>query len=85
VQIENGKKEPISFRHEYVVGSIFNAIVEFIKSYGAFVHIGEHVGMLHINHVQVTSMETMIFFLKFEIELLNVFNQKFSFIFTNEF
>jgi predicted RNA-binding protein with RPS1 domain len=65
MEIKKGKKEPISFGHEYVVGSIFNEIVEFIKSYGAFVYIGKHVGMLHINqinHVQVTSMETMIFF-----------------------
>jgi ribosomal protein S1 len=62
MEVEKGKKKPILFGHEYVVGSIFNEIVECMKSYGAFVHIGEHVGMMHINqinHVRITSVETM--------------------------
>jgi predicted RNA-binding protein with RPS1 domain len=45
---------------EYIVGSTFKGIIQCVKSYGAFIDIGEDVELLHIseiNHVFVTSME----------------------------
>jgi ribosomal protein S1 len=47
---------------EYIIGSIFEGIVQCVKSYGAFIDIGEDVGLLHISeisHVHVTSMEVL--------------------------
>jgi small subunit ribosomal protein S1 len=54
----------MSSGREYVVGSIFQGIVKCVKSYGAFIDIGDDVGLLHISeisHVHVTSMETLLF------------------------
>jgi small subunit ribosomal protein S1 len=54
----------MSSGREYVVGSTFQGIVKCVKSYGAFIDIGDDVGLLHIseiNHVHVTSMETLLF------------------------
>jgi len=48
--------------HEYIFGSTFEGIVQCVKSYGAFIDIGEDVRLLHINeisHVHVTSMEAL--------------------------
>jgi small subunit ribosomal protein S1 len=55
-------ENPMFSGHEYIVGSTFERIVQCVKSYGAFINIGEDVGLLHvseINHVRVTSMETL--------------------------
>jgi small subunit ribosomal protein S1 len=52
----------MSSGREYIVGSTFEGIVQCVKSYGAFIDIGEDVGLLHINeisHVRVTSMEAL--------------------------
>jgi len=52
----------MSSGHEYIVGSTFEGIVQFVKSYGALIDIGEDVGLLHISeisHVHVTSMEVL--------------------------
>jgi small subunit ribosomal protein S1 len=48
--------------HEYIVGCTFEGIVQCVKSYGAFIDIGEDVGPLHISeisHVHVTFMEAL--------------------------
>jgi small subunit ribosomal protein S1 len=47
---------------EYVIESTFQGIVKCVKSYGAFIDIGDDVGLLHISeisHVRVTSMEAL--------------------------
>jgi len=47
---------------EYIIGSTFERIVQCVKSYGAFIDIGEDVRLLHIseiNHVRVTFMEAL--------------------------
>jgi predicted RNA-binding protein with RPS1 domain len=52
----------MSSGREYIIGSTFEGIVQCVKSYGAFIDIGEDVGLLHIskiNHVRVTSMEAL--------------------------
>jgi small subunit ribosomal protein S1 len=52
----------MSSGREYVVGSTFQGIVKCVKSYGAFIDIGDDVGLLHISeisHVRVTSMEAL--------------------------
>jgi small subunit ribosomal protein S1 len=52
----------MSSGHEYVIGSTFQGIVKCVKSYGAFIDIGDDVGLLHISeisHVRVTSMEAL--------------------------
>jgi ribosomal protein S1 len=48
--------------HEYIVGSIFEGIVQCVKSYGTFIDIGEDVGLLHISeisHVHVIFVEVL--------------------------
>ncbi len=71
----------MSSGREYVVGSTFQGIVKCVKSYGAFIDIGDDVGLLHIseiNHVHVTSMETLLFlgkksrwaFYKFKVQVI---------------
>ncbi len=52
----------MSSGHEYIVRSTFEGLVQCVKSYGAFIDIGEDVGLLHISeisHVRVTSMEML--------------------------
>ncbi|KAH9544554.1 hypothetical protein CY35_12G000200 [Sphagnum magellanicum] len=52
----------MSSRREYIIGSTFEGIVKCVKSYGAFIDIGDDVGLLHISeisHVRVTSMEAL--------------------------
>ncbi len=52
----------MSSGHEYIVRSTFEGLVQCVKSYGAFIDIGEDVGLLHISeisHVHVTSMEML--------------------------
>jgi small subunit ribosomal protein S1 len=52
----------MSSGREYIIGSTFEAIVKCVKSYGAFIDIGDDVGLLHISeisHVRVTSMEAL--------------------------
>jgi small subunit ribosomal protein S1 len=52
----------MSSGREYIIGSTFERIVQCVKSYGAFIDIGEDVGLLHISeisHVRVTSMEAL--------------------------
>jgi len=52
----------MSSGREYVIGSTFEGIVKCVKSYGAFIDIGDDVGLLHISeisHVRVTSMEAL--------------------------
>ncbi len=36
---------------EYIVGSTFEGIVQCVKSQGAFIDIGEDVGLLHISEI----------------------------------
>jgi ribosomal protein S1 len=50
----------MSSGREYIVGFTFEGIIQCVKSYGAFIDIGEDVGLLHISeisHVRVTPME----------------------------
>jgi ribosomal protein S1 len=52
----------MSSGYEYIVGFIFEGLVQCVKSYGTFIDIGEDVGLLHISeisHVCVTSMEVL--------------------------
>jgi ribosomal protein S1 len=55
----------MSSGHIYIVGFTFEGIVQCVKSYGAFIDIGEDVELLHmseISHVHATSMEAMFAF-----------------------
>jgi small subunit ribosomal protein S1 len=52
----------MSSQREYIIGSTFEGTVKCVKSYGAFIDIGDDVGLLHISeisHVRVTSMEAL--------------------------
>jgi ribosomal protein S1 len=52
----------MSTGYKYIVGSIFEGIVQCVKSYETFIDIVEDVGLLdinEINHVCVTSMEAL--------------------------
>jgi small subunit ribosomal protein S1 len=52
----------MSSGREYIVRSTFEGIVQCVKSYGAYIDIGEDVGLLHISeisHVRVIFMEAL--------------------------
>ncbi len=52
----------MSSGREYITRSTFEGIVQCVKSYEAFIDIGEDIGLLHISeisHVRVTSMEEL--------------------------
>ncbi len=56
------KIEPMLSGHECAIGSIFEGIVQYVKSFERFIDIRKNSGMLHIsevNHVLVKNMDVM--------------------------
>ncbi len=65
IEAQERKTQSMSNGREYIIGSTFEGIIQCVKSYGAFIDIGEDVGLLHISeisHVRVTFMEALFAF-----------------------